>query len=167
MLLIDPGQLPLLFVPSILLLAIGIETFISEWYKLFPRNPYARIGALLPLTLIFVGLIAIAITRYFYAYSYSDTSGTFHPELKMVQKEIKQTPNVQLVVSQEHQSFYDILRAKNDRVSVVDPSQMSKTGRRIVLATSHASVPELPKKIVTSPMRTNAVLYRVYDTAKE
>lgn len=167
MLLIDPGQLPLLFVPSILLLAIGIETFISEWYKLFPRNPYARIGALVPITLIFVGLIAIAITRYFYAYTYSDTSSAFHPELRHIQKEVKSTPAMQLVVPSSQQSFYDILRAKNDRLSVVTPNEIATNGRRLVLASAQVSVNELPKKIVTSPMKTDAVLYRIYDTAKQ
>ncbi len=167
MLLIDPGQLPLLFVPSILLLAIGIETFISEWYKLFPRNPYARIGALFPITLIFVGLIAIAITRYFYAYTYSDTTSAFHPELRHIQKEIKATPSMQLVVPASQQSFYDIFRAKNDRLSVVTPEQMAPNGRRLVLSLTNTQVNELPKKIVTSPMKTDAVLYRIYDSAKQ
>ena len=41
--LFNPDKLLICLVPAYLYMAIGIETLIGEWYRLFPRNPYARL----------------------------------------------------------------------------------------------------------------------------
>ena len=49
--IIEPTLSVLTFVPASLLLAIGIDTLVIEWYRLFPRNPYARVAGLVPLVI--------------------------------------------------------------------------------------------------------------------
>lgn len=163
MLLIDSSQLPLLFVPSILLVAIGVETLVHEWYRLFPRNPYARIGAMIPLGLVVTGLLAIAVTRYFYAYTYTDTRAIFHPELSAIRPLLDDKPT-QLVVPAAHVSFYDILRDKHPKLLVAGPDTPAQpTMRRIVLASVEPAASKTPAAIITTHLQKDGVLLRVYD----
>jgi 4-amino-4-deoxy-L-arabinose transferase-like glycosyltransferase len=63
--IVNPYYLPAIYVPSVLLLAIGIETLIRSWYRLFPRNPYARIAGLIPLTILIATVALTNAGRYF------------------------------------------------------------------------------------------------------
>lgn len=162
MLLMDSSQLPLLFIPSVLLLAIGIETFTREWYKLFPNNPYARIGALIPIGLLIVGMLTIAIGRYFFAYAYSDTRAIFHPHLQLVTDLIDEKPT-QLIVAPEHSAFYDILRSKHENLIVTTAESMKINGiKTIVLSNSNVQLGGTPTTIITSHLQKDSVLLRVY-----
>ena len=63
---INPSFVSITFVPVVLLLALAVEYLIRSWYKLFPRNPYARVFGLLPLGVLVVGLVVSSIDRYVY-----------------------------------------------------------------------------------------------------
>ncbi len=45
--LINPIFTSVTFVPIVLLLAAGLTSLIGYWYRLFPRNPYARVAGLI------------------------------------------------------------------------------------------------------------------------
>lgn len=144
-------------------MAVGLETFMREWYQLFPRNPYARLAALIPISLIALGMVSIAASRYFYGFYYTDTSTTFHPELSAVRQTVKPQVKTQLVVPPEQVAFYDILRSKYPQLSVSSPdSATNSTGEQIVLASAGGSTEETPRKIVASYFRDHDVLLRVY-----
>jgi len=162
LLIINPSHITLFFVPCIIMLAIGLETFVSEWYKLFPRNPYARISALIPLAIIIVGLIATSMSRYFYGYIYSDTTATYHPELSAVRQVLKPHIQTRLVVPAEHVSFYDILRRKNPLLSVSSTRDIKPASQTIVLDRAGVLTGQTPIQIKTSYLSENGVLLRVY-----
>ncbi|TXG76015.1 hypothetical protein E6P97_04370 [Patescibacteria group bacterium] len=166
-LLIDSSQIALLFVPCIMLMAIGLETFLREWYRLFPRNPYARITALIPLSLIVAGIVTISANRYFLSYYYLDTSSAYHPELLAVRSVLKPHVETQLVVPEGQVSFYDILRAKNSQLSVTSPKDTTgKTAESIVLANTQMHLESIPNQIVTSHLSNDAVLLRTYGSVE-
>lgn len=168
LLVLNPTQLALLFVPCIILLAIGLEYLLREWYGVFPRNPYARIGAFIPLSLIIIGLLTISTTRYFYAYFYTDTSKYYHPELQAVRKVLKPHVTTTLIVPDEHAAFYDILRKQNRLLRVTGESTAeSVTGERIILASTSIEAPGTPNKIITSPYKTDGVLLRTYSSTQQ
>lgn len=163
LLILNPGQFALMLVPCIILMAVGLDTFLREWYRLFPRNPYARLSAFIPLSLIIIGMIATASTRYFYGYYYTDTSASYHPELAAVKKVLKPHVSTQLVVPQEHIGFYDILRSKYPQLSVTGPDGMTNgASELIVLARTSDTIQAVPSKIVTSHLARGEVLLRVY-----
>lgn len=169
LLLINPYNLPLLFVPMMFLMAIGLETFMREWYQVFPRNPYARIGALIPLTLIVVGILVTSTTRYFYGHYYSDTRATHKPELAAVKSVLKPHVKTMLIVPEDEVAFYDILRSKHRLLTVtspVDAFSVKNPGETIVLATAAGRSTQTPDAIVASPYNQNAVLLRVYEQAR-
>lgn len=55
-------------VPMFILLATGVERLLYEWYRLFPKNPYAR-GTGLVLMIILVGVMTLSgVNRYVHSY---------------------------------------------------------------------------------------------------
>lgn len=164
LLILNPNNFPLLFVPAMFLMAIGIETFLREWYEVFPRNPYARIGGLAPVALIVIGLIAIGMSRYFYGYTYSDTKKNFHPEISAVRDVIKPQVTTELVVPSDQLAFYDILRREYPLLSVVTPERASSKQSTIVLANTKYRPDKQIEKIVTSYYSVDPVLLRTYRT---
>lgn len=163
LLIINPNQFALLFVPCLILMAVGLETFMREWYQLFPRNPYARIGGLFPVMLLTLGMVSIAASRYFYSYYYTDTTQVYRPELSAVRQVINPHVRTQLIVPTEEVAFYDILRSKHDKLTVASPETASSdVAEQIVLARSGQSAEQPADKIVTSHFSQNNVLLRVY-----
>ncbi len=163
LLILNPTQFALLFVPSIMLMAIGIETFIREWYKLFPRNPYARIGGLIPLILITLGIVTISTTRYFYGYYYADTRGAFYPGLSEVREVSKKEVATNLIVPEDQVSFYNIMRRDHPNITVSSSIADPKAKELIILASSNAKVQGVPNRIVASHLKNNPVILRVYN----
>jgi hypothetical protein len=107
-LLINPSFVSITFVPLVLLLATGVQTLLHQWYRLFPKNPYARIAGLLPLTILVGGLLLSGIERYMYGYHYDPgTVTSFSRDLRILNQELsKRSGDITLVSSKEHEPFY-------------------------------------------------------------
>lgn len=168
LLFLNPTSFPLLFIPCVFLIAIGLETFMREWYQVFPKNPYARLSALVPLMLIVIGIIAASTTRYFYGFYYSDTRSAYKPELASVREVLKPHVKTHLVVPANEHAFYDILRSKYPQLTVTGPSSVveASTNELIILASADQSTEQIPDKIVTSGHKEDGVLLRVYDQTR-
>lgn len=110
-LLINPTFTSVTFVPSVLLLAAGLTSIITYWYRLFPLNPYARIAGLIPIVILVVTLIGSGLDRYVYGYHYTpSTAINFSNDLKLIPKDTKQ-----LVVSSNELAFYQaVAHHRND-----------------------------------------------------
>ncbi|MDN5275827.1 MAG: conserved rane protein of unknown function [Candidatus Saccharibacteria bacterium] len=104
-LILNPDFTSVMFVPMVLLLALGINGLIGYWYRLFPKNPYARITALLPLAVLFGTLGFAGFDRYVHGYYYDPGTAThFSRDLRLLPRDV---PNV--VVSQDQQAFYQVV----------------------------------------------------------
>jgi len=165
-LILRPDALLLIIVPSTLVLAIGIESLIRQWYDLFPRNPYARIGALLPLSVLVFSITGMNVSRYFLGHQYGSSS-SFHAELPAVRetlenKKLGKDKPVALVVPPQQVAFYDLMRRQYPRASV--SSQLSSSANsQIILASSTEQRKDTPSQIVTNDSASEqALLLRVY-----
>ena len=104
-LLINPMFTTVTFVPSMLMLAAGLTSLISYWYRLFPLNPYARISGLIPIVILVGALIATGVARYVYGYHYSPQVSTlFSTDLSLLPKD-----TTQIVVSEKEYPFYSAI----------------------------------------------------------
>ncbi len=84
------------------MLAAGLTSVVNYWYRLFPRNPYARIMGLIPLVVLVVALIGLGLSRYVYGYHYSpNTVPLFSNDLKLIPSSTDE-----LVVSDDEKPFY-------------------------------------------------------------
>lgn len=128
--LIQPLYITILFVPIILLLSIGIETLLDEWYKLFPENPYARVVALAPFAVLMIGIMLSNITFYTNIYRYNvNLSRYVSHDLALVTPLVNKYPSATLVTTSLDHSFYDLLRRQHPGISVTTsiPSRTTQT----------------------------------------
>ena len=114
MLLIRPDMSSITFLPLVLLLAAGLSEIMSDWYGLFPRNPYARVIGLVPLTILVGALIFSGLDRYVYGYQYDPQTNTnFSRDLSLLPPGTKN-----LVVVADQLDFYKVMQHYNKNLDV-------------------------------------------------
>lgn len=171
-LIVRPDMILLIMIPATLVLAIGVETLIRQWYDLFPRNPYARIAALVPLAIFVVSTVGIDMQRYFYGHQYTPDVRAFHDELPAVRDSVRRLGNessnrlVSLRVPESQTAFYDLLRREYPSLRI-NKNALPASTPRIVLAdaaTSQATA-DVPDRILTNDLSgaSENVLLRVYN----
>ena len=170
LIILNPKYLSSLYPLSTLMIAMGMATMIASWYKLFPRNPYARVAGLLPLSVFVVGLIFSGMMRYMNNYSYNpQVLDHYSSDLALLDQYLAKnktdTESTRLVASKDQLAFYSLVAHYDKRFSVsVDITDTPKT----VLLTHdsrHIRVPNLElSHIVTSHKIRNADRFYVYTT---
>jgi 4-amino-4-deoxy-L-arabinose transferase-like glycosyltransferase len=127
--LLNPGLTTIMFLPLVLLLASGIKYLLTYWYDLFPRNPYARIGGLIPMVILVVVLVFSGADRYVYGYRYDpDLVNNFSKDIKLIPADTKN-----IVVSASELPFYSTVGKYNKEILVT-----TKPANSTFLATRQA-----------------------------
>ncbi|MCL2280376.1 glycosyltransferase family 39 protein [Candidatus Saccharibacteria bacterium] len=152
----------LLFVPLTLLTAVGIETLVHEWYSLFPRNPYARLLAVVILTALVFGLVWAQLARFSLSQNYDvSVIDSYNQEYSAARTVISQEKDaVTLVVRPDQQKLYQILQYEFPFLTVTTESK--KDSRNIILDSARINSADIPTKIITNSHSKNAVLLRIY-----
>lgn len=100
--ILNPNFTSVALVPSVLMLAAGLTSLISYWYRLFPLNPYARVVGLIPIVILIGALIVSGLARHIYGYHYMpQVAPLFSNDLKLLPKDTRQ-----LIASGEEFNFY-------------------------------------------------------------
>jgi hypothetical protein len=162
----QPTLVYLLFIPLTLLTTVGLETLVRKWYDLFPRNPYARILAVVPLTILIAGLGWTSISRFGLGQNY-ETNVVYHysQEFTAVRNTLSKenTAAATLVVMPDDKAFYEILQRDFPKLKVVDSSVKSSSDQAVIVLASADQLPAgTPKTIITNSHQNDAVLLRVY-----
>jgi hypothetical protein len=161
---LNPTTPFVIFIPCILLLAIGTETLIREWYDIFPFNPYARLAALIPLVILLGSIMSTNMFRYFYGHMYAPNGSYAHDELTAIRKVIDRKDinksSVLLAVA-DNQKFYDLLRRDYPKLQVSEKAEVPAKGTLIALG-DRAINGEVPYRIVTNGRSTDAHVLSVY-----
>lgn len=114
--IINPGFTTVTFLPMVLLLTSGLEGLVGYWYRLFPRNPYARVAGLVPLIILVVALVFSGLDRYAYGYYYQkDTAANFNHDLSIMPRKLEH-----LVVSEQEMPFYKVVENHRKGLTVSD-----------------------------------------------
>jgi len=101
-LILNPSFTTVTFVPSVLMLAAGLTSLISYWYRLFPLNPYARVAGLIPIVILVGALITSGVSRYIYGYHYGPyVAPLFSQDLALIPDDTDE-----LIVSEAELPFY-------------------------------------------------------------
>lgn len=157
-----PTSQQIILIPALLLLAIGSETLVVDWYKLFPRNPYARIAGLVPLTVLFVTIAATNVTHYFYSHQYI-VNPVYRNSLSSIRETLNnhQKQPLLLVTDQSTEAFYSLLKREYDSLSVTatPPDTLSVTTMVIPEVTTSFGT---PSTILTSARSEDSVTLRIY-----
>lgn len=159
--LINPVFTSILFVPLLLLLANGLDYLLRSWYRLFPRNPYARIIGLVPLIVLVGGLLASGIERYVYGYHYDPaTAHSFTRDLTLFNYQVKPQTTT-LMVTDKEKPFYDVVarHTPNMLVTTAVPGSPSFATTRDA---HHALAGLAPSKIIVTSHASDADRFYIY-----
>lgn len=172
-LLINPNYITITFVPAMLLMAMGVNALLSSWYQLFPKNPYARIVGLIPLTILISGMVLSGVGRYMYGYTYDpNTAGHFSKDLRLLNKHLAASPDtdVTLVVTPKEQAFFTVVADTHDKIIVMTaPPSTQATPQMIITHDIHEQAPPkaTPTQIITDGSSAHADRFYVYTATKQ
>jgi hypothetical protein len=156
-LILNPLFTTVTFVPSVLLLAAGLTSLITYWYRLFPLNPYARIAGLIPIIILVVTLVGSGLDRFVYGYHYSPTTAVnFSRDLRLLPSTTRH-----LVVSSDELPFYSAVANHRDELTV---STVPKSDEFVVTRSGRANLPAGYQitKIITTTYSQDADRLYVY-----
>ncbi len=160
----NPSAVVFFILPITILVAHGLKYLLEKWYGLFPENPYARISALLPLTILFGVMIVPSWLQYLYGYRYNpQIANEFHYDLAIIRKNL--TDETLLV--DEYYDFYKILEDSSD-ITVL-PINSPYFTDKVAILHDEASPSEnyALNRIITSPMRENSDIIYLYTVKGE
>lgn len=143
--LFNTDQASVVFIPLVILAATGLSFIISNWYRLFPNNPYARLAGLVPLVIFISALTFAGVERFMYGYRYDqEVVGQYSKDVPLLHRELKDhsTTTAVLVVPTNERAFYTQMMAINSerypsvqsfRVTSTPPSNIA-SGETIIVA---------------------------------
>lgn len=167
--IVNPTYVFDMFPIVVLLVAMGITTLIVEWYKLFPRNPYARITGLVPLAVLVVGLSFSNTTNYVNSYLYNpNILAHYSYDLKLFQRtlasqKVTRDDPIKLIVTEKEKPFYELVAHYDKRFNVTtkySEHTVNSIATRAV-RTAHLSATE-PTLIITSKQANEADRFYLY-----
>ncbi|PID29377.1 hypothetical protein CR983_03980 [Candidatus Saccharibacteria bacterium] len=169
---INPQYAAYAFVLSIIMIATGMMSLIRDWYKLFPRNPYARIVGLLPLSLVVLGLAFSGVARYGTAYFYGPTIVRhFDNDVRLVREqaarlEASAERPLLLTVHNDQRQFYELLAAHDDRLKLTnkinEPGSYQLVSGAIDQREARTVQPRQLSRIVTNRYNTDSDRFYLY-----
>ena len=172
LILFNPRHVTHLFPLVCLMVALGLATLITDWYKLFPRNPYARVAGLIPLSILVLGVVYSGVTRYMNAYLYSpDVLRHYTNDLRLIDREVQQSKALKrpvvLVASRNEVPFYSLVAHYSKSFSITsDPATTQTPSPGDVLYTHDAYKASKPSRepttIITSRMSSNSDRLYIY-----
>jgi 4-amino-4-deoxy-L-arabinose transferase-like glycosyltransferase len=162
----NPERVLYLLPLACLMLALGIATLVTDWYKLFPRNPYARVAGLIPLSIVVLGIAYSGIARYSNNYIYNpDILKHYSNDLRLVEREVSLTHGKQkpiVIVSKDDAGFYTMAASFNKNFVVAD--KLPTASAKIIISRDATVKPSADvEKIITSRFSDNADRFYVYN----
>jgi hypothetical protein len=163
----NPVHITYLFPLACLMLALGVATMITSWYKLFPRNPYARVAGLIPLSILVVGISYSGIARYMNNYAYNpEVLIHYSNDLRLLDRQINARSAdapLKVIVNTNEQPFYNLVAHYDKRFSA--HTTAPKEGK-IIIVTHDAKNTKVPNselvQIITSRFATDADRFYIY-----
>lgn len=112
LLLVRPGLSTVSAIPIFILMAIGIETLFGHWYRLFPKNPYARGSGLV----LIIGLVSIMVMsgldRHINGYLHMpEVAHEFNKDSKLINHHLNSESTV--YISEREKPLYDAISTHN------------------------------------------------------
>lgn len=168
--ILNPHYLTHLYPLAVLMIAMGIVTMITSWYKLFPRNPYARVAGLIPLSVFVLGMMFSGVMRYMNNYSYNPNVLSYYSsDLRLLDtylaKSKAQATTTRVVTTKDELPFYTLVARYDKRFTA--SLDIAKAPQTIVMThdayTLHRTTVE-PYRIITNRKSHAADRLYIYTT---
>ena len=170
--LLNPVHVSALYPLAVLMIALGIATLITDWYKLFPRNPYARVAGLIPLAILVGGIVLSGVMRYMNNYEYNaNVLKDYSSDLSLLEDQLgyeKATKSTtRLITSPQEEPFYSMVAHYDGRFTI---STSQENPAPVAIVTHQAYRIQKPNgeptMIVTNRFSKNADRFYVYRSVK-
>lgn len=159
----EPNAIIFLILPFSILVAHGIKYLLEKWYGLFPENPYARIAALLPLSILFGIMIIPNLLSYANGYRYNPSIiSSFNYDLGIINKNLSD----EILIVNDHYDFYRILERNTDIVILPELGEEQPI-KYAVLHNKFKRDGYQLTDIITSPMSENSDIIYLYTVKGE
>lgn len=154
--ILNPNYTSITFLPLVLLLASGLNGLLTHWYKLFPRNPYARISGLIPLMILVIILVSSGVNRYIYGYLYDpNIAPKFSKDLQLIPDGTKN-----IVVDNSELAFYKMIAEYNAPMKIsIEPNSDTFLATHAANRSFNGYVVD---KIITSSTYNNGDRFYLY-----
>lgn len=168
--LLNPSTISVTFVPVALLLTQGIDYLIRSWYRLFPRNPYARVFGLVPLAVLVVGITVSNVDRYAYGFHYNEAAYVDYTyDLKILSNQLRTLPpnqQVTLLTTAAERPMYQAY-AQHERIVLVlsvktDVGSAMKNPYVLVTHDAKRSVTQQPNGVIAWKMSNDGDRFYLY-----
>ncbi len=175
---LNPTHLNVVFVPLMLLGAIGMQSLFRYWYDLFPRNPYARIFGLLPILLLIATVVGFNYQRYFTGISYArSTVDIYNTDPLLLHDTLAskayRDQRIVLVTTPERKDLYAIDKAIAKKLDVITVSGFvgASTANSIILDVNAQSqltpqqlavLPPFPSNLLVNDHKDDSLRFRIY-----
>lgn len=167
---LNPSFISITFIPVVLLIALAVDYLIRSWYRLFPRNPYARVFGLLPLGVLVVGIVGTSIDRYVYGLHYDKAVYAAYsydlPILTQKLRNLDSDTTVQLVVDAKNEEFYQSFAKHQSYVKQLDVTtsadQSAQAQVTIVERDARQKSTTLPSEILVTRTSEQADRFYLY-----
>lgn len=168
-LIFNPIYITVIFIPSLIFIAFGLDFLFRYWYRLFPKNPYARIAGLFPLGILVGGMILSGLEAYAYGYHNNPSiAKVFSTDLTLVTKTLEKNPSIDsLVVARSEYDFYRTFARHSPRDITVKASVSIDTqADSFIISRAAKDKLDLPgddiSQIVTSNISQQADRFYIY-----
>lgn len=154
----NPQAVIFLILPCSILIAHGLKYLLEKWYGLFPENPYARIAALIPLSVLFATILVPSLLQYIYGYRYNPSVvNEFSFDLNIIREQL--TDETLLV--RDNYEFYKILE-RSTNLSIINETEDEFVTNLAILREQTDNEKYSLSRIITSPMRENSDIIYLY-----
>jgi hypothetical protein len=159
-LLLNPNYSSVTYLPLVILLAYGLNTLLAYWYDLFPRNPYARIGGLIPVVVLVAVLVSSGLDRYIDGYRYDPRiAPNFSKDIALIPSDTKN-----ILVSSDERAFYQVMAKHNKQLNIL--SEPSGDEFLVTRSAKQEFINYSIDKIITSSRSNDSDRFYLYKTQK-
>ena len=162
----EPTAAILIIIPIAILIAHGLRYILEHWYGLFPENPYARIFAIFPITIVMGIMIFSDISHFVFGYRYNPSvAKQFNNDLALVHEHVPEGSTILVQPDSTEYSFYKILESspKNLKVTSVVPSAGEVSSLHKWQNSENLAI----NRIITSPKSEDSDRIYVYTVKKQ
>lgn len=171
--ILNPDHVTALYPIAVIAVAAGISLIIRNWYSLFPKNPYARLAGLAPLSILVLGIMVSGVMRYMNSYLYNpQVLSHYSADLQLLKdqlpKEASENNKLALVATSEQRPFYDLVAHYDKRFYVTDKYD-ADVQESIVTGDAYrqGGIERQPSEIVTNRMSGESDRFYIYKPVAE
>ncbi len=147
------------FIPAAIFMTAGIRHLMHRWKRTFPKNPYARVAAFVPLGVLFICVVALHYFSYFWLWpSQTSTHQAFSKDLQLAVDELNkpQHRNQLCFVETTDKNVQKLLIASKTTCTVTFPDTMDPK--------DNAQVQLLQPTSIVVPNENNSIRALVSET---